>query len=123
MPLRMTGFVDMYYLFCKPAPAKLKIHGLPELIRAFKTFSACEINKVLENPTPSIWQRGYYDRIIRNETELDRICAYIHANPVNYDNEESLFWYLILLSRFRSWKPYLEFIVIYQPVRTFTPYY
>ena len=28
-----------------------------------------------------IWQRNYYDHIIRNQTELEQICQYIAANP------------------------------------------
>ena len=28
-----------------------------------------------------IWQRGYHDRIIRNEVELDKVCKYIRNNP------------------------------------------
>jgi len=75
----------------KPAPTKPKTHGLPELVRAFKTFSAREVNKMFEKPLPSIWQRGYFDRIIRDEEELDRICAYIRANPMNFGIEEPQF--------------------------------
>jgi REP element-mobilizing transposase RayT len=28
-----------------------------------------------------LWQRGYYDRVIRNEQDLDRIRRYINDNP------------------------------------------
>ena len=31
--------------------------------------------------TVDLWQRGYFDRIVRDEEELERICAYIEANP------------------------------------------
>ena len=30
------------------------------------------------------WQRGYYDHIIRNEKDLDRIRLYIHNNPLKW---------------------------------------
>jgi REP element-mobilizing transposase RayT len=75
----------------KPAPTNTKNHGLPELIRAFKTFSARKINKVNGNQAPTIWQRGYFDRVIRNVSELDRIREYIRANPENYGNEDSFY--------------------------------
>lgn len=29
-----------------------------------------------------LWQRGYYEHIIRNEESLGRIRAYIEANPL-----------------------------------------
>lgn len=28
-----------------------------------------------------VWQRGYYDHIIRNEKDLNDICQYIDENP------------------------------------------
>ena len=36
----------------------------------------------------NIFQRSYYDRIIRNEKEHHAIAAYIHSNPKNWDNDE-----------------------------------
>jgi putative transposase len=36
-----------------------------------------------------VWQRNYYEHILRNETELDRIARYIESNPARWadDNE------------------------------------
>ena len=31
-----------------------------------------------------IWQRGYYEKIIRTEKEYYRICEYIKNNPMRY---------------------------------------
>jgi REP element-mobilizing transposase RayT len=33
----------------------------------------------------SLWQRGYYDRIIRNERELSAIRKYIAGNPISWE--------------------------------------
>ena len=42
-----------------------------------------------------LWQRNYYDRIIRNEKELDKIRKYIFENPLKWEldknNSENLF--------------------------------
>ena len=42
----------------------------------------------------NIWQRGYYDRVIRNERELIAIRQYIHDNPTrwaqDHDNLDTL---------------------------------
>ncbi len=42
-----------------------------------------------------VWQRGYYERIIRNERELNAIRQYIQQNPTrhaqNRDNLDKLF--------------------------------
>ena len=33
-----------------------------------------------------LWQRGFYERIIRNEKEYFQICEYIKNNPINFIN-------------------------------------
>lgn len=64
-----------------------KIHALPEIIRAFKSFSARRINENRNNIGGSIWQRNYYEHVIRNEEELNGICEYIAANPQNWEED------------------------------------
>ena len=32
-----------------------------------------------------LWQRNYWEHIIRNEMELSRIRQYIHANPTQWE--------------------------------------
>lgn len=64
-------------------------HGLPEIIRGFKTFSSKKINKDIKPITKFRWQKSYYDRIIRNERELDNVRRYISNNPVNWENDQN----------------------------------
>jgi len=59
-------------------------HGLPEIIRAFKSFSARRINAARQTPGVSVWQRNYYEHIIRNQDEWKRIRDYILENPHNW---------------------------------------
>ncbi len=66
----------------KPAPTKR--HGLPEIIRAFKTFSARHINEMRQTPGTSIWQRNYYEHVIRNEADYERIAEYVENNPAKW---------------------------------------
>jgi len=66
----------------KPAPTKR--HGLPEIVRGFKTFSSRRINKIHHTPGVKLWQRNYYEHIIRNENELNRIREYIINNPAQW---------------------------------------
>jgi fatty-acyl-CoA synthase len=66
----------------KPAATKTKkTHGLSEVIRAFKTFSAQRINESRRTPGAGVWQHGYYEHIIRDEAGLNRIRDYISTNP------------------------------------------
>jgi REP element-mobilizing transposase RayT len=69
-----------------PGPAaisavRLKRQGLPEIIRQFKTFSARRINEHRGTPGIAIWQRNYYEHIIRNRAALHQIQQYIPDNP------------------------------------------
>lgn len=62
-------------------------HGLPEVVRAFKTFSARRVNALRASPGLPLWQRNYYEHIIRNDAALDRIRAYIAANPAVWEKD------------------------------------
>ncbi len=64
-----------------------KHHPLSEIIRAFKSFSAKRINVLRKTPGIPVWQRNYYERIIRNEREMDAIWRYIEANPANWGKD------------------------------------
>jgi REP element-mobilizing transposase RayT len=55
------------------------------LIGAFKTISTKQINALRGSPGAPLWQRNYYERIIRDENELDRIRCYIQDNPAAWD--------------------------------------
>ena len=65
-------------------------HGLSEIIRAFKLFSARRINSLRHAEGIPVWQRNYYEHIIRNEPEMDRITRYIESNPLQWmDDDEN----------------------------------
>jgi putative transposase len=59
-------------------------HGLPEIVRALKTYSARGINARRGTPGAPVWRRGYYERIVRNERELNLTRKYIASNPRNW---------------------------------------
>jgi len=73
----------------KPAPTGsptiTKRHGLPEIVRAFKTFSACRVNAARAAPGTPLWQRNYYEHVVRDEDNLHRIREYIDLNPLQWD--------------------------------------
>ena len=66
----------------KPAPTRR--HPLSEIVRAFKTFSSRRINEHRGSPGVPVWQRNYYERVIRNEQELDSVRQYIVDNPAEW---------------------------------------
>ena len=70
----------------KPSPTTSKTsHGLPEIIRGFKTFSSRKINTTTDIRFQ--WQRSYYDSIIRGNESLERIREYIVNNPSQWNED------------------------------------
>ena len=58
--------------------------SLSSLMAAFKIASTKRINKRSGSPGRPIWQRDYYDRVLRNERELERARQYIVDNPARW---------------------------------------
>ncbi|MCK4298288.1 MAG: transposase [Planctomycetes bacterium] len=54
-------------------------------MRALKSVSAVRVNRLLGRSGRPLWQRNYYDRIVRDENELNRIRQYIAENPARWD--------------------------------------
>ncbi len=53
-------------------------------MRAFKTFSARRVNELRGTLGIPLWQRGYYEHIICDEQDLNRIREYILNNPARW---------------------------------------
>ncbi|MBR4583237.1 MAG: transposase [Bacteroidales bacterium] len=63
-------------------------HGLTEFVRALKTFSARKINELRHTQGIPVWQRNYYEHIIRNDDDYYRTVDYIKENPARWNVEE-----------------------------------
>ena len=63
--------------------------SLGAIIGDFKSVSARRINRIRKTPGEPVWQRNYYEHVIRNEDELNLIRRYIRINPLKwqYDRE------------------------------------
>jgi REP element-mobilizing transposase RayT len=56
-------------------------YPLSEIVRALKKFSAKRINVLLKRTGKPIWQRNYYEHIVRDGGDWGRIRAYMIENP------------------------------------------
>jgi REP element-mobilizing transposase RayT len=54
---------------------------LGQLIGAFKTVSTRSVNGTRNTPGAVLWQRNFWERVVRNLDSLDRIRRYIRNNP------------------------------------------
>ena len=60
---------------------------LGRLIAAFKTASTNQINRSTAIVGKKLWQRNFWEHIIRNEHELNLIRAYIRNNPAQWERD------------------------------------
>jgi len=54
---------------------------LSKLVGRFKMVSAKRVNALCGTTGRKLWQRNYWEHIVRNDDELNRIRAYIRNNP------------------------------------------
>ena len=57
---------------------------LGTIIGQFKSQVSRKVNKIRGTPGRPVWQRNYYDHIIRNIKDLNNIRKYIEHNPYKY---------------------------------------
>ncbi|MBM4310949.1 MAG: transposase [Deltaproteobacteria bacterium] len=66
-----------------------KIKPLGRLVGAFKTVSTKRINEFRQTPGMIVWQRNYYEHIIRDDDDLNRIREYIVNNPAKWAEDDN----------------------------------
>ncbi|MCF6175204.1 MAG: hypothetical protein L3J71_05520 [Victivallaceae bacterium] len=64
-----------------------KRHGIFEFVRALKTFSSRRINEINNTSGTSQWQTRFYDHLIRNKADLQRVENYILNNPSIWEHD------------------------------------
>ena len=65
----------------------VKSGSLSAIIRSYKSAVTKYIHQIDEFSPEKIWQRGFHDRIIRNEDEWSSIHLYIETNPANWQED------------------------------------
>ena len=61
---------------------------IPEIIGYVKMNTAKRINQSRNTPGARVWQRNYYEHIIRNDDELNQMREYISQNPLQWELDE-----------------------------------
>lgn len=60
-----------------------------DVVQWLKIMTQRDISNAVRSGAPSyrakLWQRGFYDRVIRNDRELEEIRFYINSNPVRWN--------------------------------------
>lgn len=64
-------------------------HPLGTVIGQYKSRTTKQINRMLHTEGSDVWQRNYYERIVRSDVELDAIRQYIRDNPAQWELDEN----------------------------------
>jgi putative transposase len=78
-------YYDLHAFVVMPNHVHLLVHPRvppPKFLQTLKGYTAREANKSLKRTGRPFWQTESYDHWVRNASELQRIKAYIEANPV-----------------------------------------
>jgi len=61
---------------------------LASFIVGYKGAVTRRINALRETPGAPVWQRNYYERVLRNDDELNRARFYIQENPARWVDDD-----------------------------------
>ena len=61
--------------------------SLGSLVAGFKSAVTKRINGMRGTPGLPVWQRNYYEHVIRDEEELNRIREYVASNPTHWEED------------------------------------
>ncbi len=93
MPNHIHGIISMagarhmpqqnFEQFGKPVSG-----SIPTIIRSFKSEVTRRFNILRNSPGGKVWQRNFYERVIRDEEEFQKLSDYILANPLNWHEDQ-----------------------------------
>ncbi len=63
---------------------KMIPNSIPTIVRSYKSAVVYRINLMRGVKAAPVWQRNYYEHVIRNDRELELITRYIDYNPLNW---------------------------------------
>jgi len=68
-------------------PVGTQAGSVGAIVQNFKSVSTRQVNVRFFAPGCKLWQRNYFERIIRDERELDIIRVYIRENPTVWEQD------------------------------------
>ena len=91
MPNHFHGIIVIVGAGTRPAPTENSTLG--DIIGAFKSITTHEYILGVDNKNcpqffKRLWQRNYYEHVIRDEADLNRIRGYVQSNPANWDEDK-----------------------------------
>ena len=75
---------------CAPLPTRLhrRSRSLASFVAQFKATATRRINGLRDTAGTPVWQRNFYEHVVRDEEDFSRIQAYIEDNPRRWAEDE-----------------------------------
>ncbi len=70
------------------APLPRAPRSLGSFLAGYKSAVTTRINQIRGTPGQSVWQRNYWEHVVRNEESLNRIREYIENNPARWAEDQ-----------------------------------
>jgi putative transposase len=62
--------------------------SIPTIVRSYKSAVALRINYARPGDSTPVWQKNYYEHVIRNESDMQAKWDYIESNPSNWEHDD-----------------------------------
>jgi putative transposase len=89
MPNHIHGIIYLYDASRGEVTSPLPLPTLGKVVAYYKYQSTKQMNAITGNIGAKIWQRNYYEHVIRNAKELEHIRRYILGNPIMWVLEDA----------------------------------
>ncbi|NJL39998.1 MAG: hypothetical protein HC899_27025 [Leptolyngbyaceae cyanobacterium SM1_4_3] len=70
------------------SPLRVVAGSVGAIVLNFKSVTTRLGNRMRRSPGSPMWQRNYYEHIIRDEKSLQFIRQYIHHNPISWQQDQ-----------------------------------
>jgi REP element-mobilizing transposase RayT len=120
MPNHIHGILAIMDAKLEADGATIRHPSLSQIVAYFKYQAAKNINIHRQTPGLPVWQRNYYERVIRSEIELGEVRRYVQENPIKWelDPENPINW-----SKKRRWGEETSPLPVESwQIRTFAPF-
>jgi REP element-mobilizing transposase RayT len=93
MPNHVHGLLIIPDRIPEPVPEQEERFGrpvagsIPTIVRSYKAAVTARINRLRRTPGTPVWQRNYYEHIVRNRRALEAIRRYIAENPARWQQD------------------------------------
>lgn len=61
---------------------------LQDIVGRMKSYTTKRYNQILHTENKALWQRSFYDHIIRDENEYLKVWQYIDTNPLKWQEDQ-----------------------------------